>query len=967
MQKPDLMASPKGPAPLVMTAIVPIKPLDAAKSRLEQLAPDARAALAARMATLTLDALAESVCIERVLVVSEGLEIAGLAAARGFQLVPDLGEGLNGAYATGLAAARAGGAGHVLLLHADFLTVDSGAIDELVSRYARQGRETAAALVPCKEGSGTNAVILPPGMAFTPMFGTDSLARHRAQLGQAALILESDALAQDIDQLSDLDGASTQILRRARALRDASFGDIVTYSPKLFLPLTQMCRDVCHYCTFAKTPGHLAQPFIPVAEAVEQARAGLAKGCKEALLTLGEKPELRYAAARQWLDAHGYGSTLDYVADVARALRDEAGILPHINAGCMNAGELAMLRPVCASMGLMLESTSPRLCEKGGPHYGSPDKDPAARLATLEEAGRQSIPFTTGLLIGIGETRAERIETLAAIRRLHERHGHIQEVIVQNFLPKPDTKMADHPPAPLEELVWTIAIARVMLGPEISIQAPPNLNAGQLEALVNAGINDWGGVSPLTPDFVNPEAPWPEIAELAQATARAGKVLAPRLTIYPSLLADSARWLDPAMRAPVLRLADGAGLAREDGWVSGRSQHVPNGFAMHFERTGKSRIQALAEEMLDYGADQFGTAEIASLFDARGRDYHILCEAADELSVAAKGDVATYVVNRNINYTNICTYRCTFCAFSKGTRKHEGAERPYLLDMEEIGRRVTEARTRGASEVCLQGGIHPGFTGETYLSILQAVKRAVPDMHVHAFSPLEIRHGADSMGMALDDYLALLRDHGLGSLPGTAAEILHDPVRATLCADKVSTGEWLEVIETAHRTGLRTTSTIMFGHVDSYRDWAIHLLQLRNLQMRTGGITEFVPLPFVAHEAPLYKRGQARRGPTLREALLMHAVGRLVLYPWIGNVQASWVKLGREGMELALRAGANDLGGTLMDESITRAAGATHGQEMTAADMQAMADSLGRRLVRRTTLYDAADTRSAPQGILHAF
>ena len=668
MQKPDLMASANGPAPLAMTAIVPIKPFGAAKSRLEQMAPDARAVLAARMATLTLDALADSACIERVLVVSEGVDIAALATARGFPLVPDPGEGLNAAYAAGLAAARAGGAEHVLLLHADFLTVDSRAITELVSSYTRLGRETAAALVPCKEGSGTNAVLLPPGMAFTPMFGTGSLARHRAQLGQSALILESAALAQDIDQLSDLDGAMEQILRRARALRDASFGDIVTYSPKLFLPLTQMCRDVCHYCTFAKTPGHLAQPFIPVAEAVEQARAGLAQGCKEALLTLGEKPELRYAAARQWLDAHGYGSTLDYVADVARALRDEAGILPHINAGCMNAGELAMLRPVCASMGLMLESTSPRLCEKGGPHYGSPDKDPGARLATLEEAGRQSIPFTTGLLIGIGETRAERIETLAAIRRLHERYGHIQEVIVQNFLPKPDTKMADHPPAPLEELVWTIAMARVMLGPEISIQAPPNLNAGQLEALVNAGINDWGGVSPLTPDFVNPEAPWPEIAELAQATARAGKVLAPRLTIYPAWLADSARWLDPAMRAPVLRLADGAGLAREDGWVSGRSQHVPTGFADHFAVSGKSRIEWLADDYeIDIPLDK-GKAEVlltissiemmkypdsvvamAKLFNAAGVDWTFSTkgyEATNFGYLAGRADIARAMVER---------------------------------------------------------------------------------------------------------------------------------------------------------------------------------------------------------------------------------------------------------------------------------------------------------------------------------
>jgi len=595
------------------------------------------------------------------------------------------------------------------------------------------------------------------------------------------------------------------------------------------------------------------------------------------------------------------------------------------------------------------------MLEPGQCHHGSPDKDSEARLATIAEAGRQGIPFTTGILIGIGETRDERTDTLEAIAGLHARHGHIQEVIVQNFVPKPGAKMAGHFPASIGELLWTVREARQVLGSAMSIQCPPNLNSGHLAEIIRAGINDWGGVPPLTPDYVNPESPWPEIATLSAATAACDKTLAPRLSIYPEYLADAGRWLDPAMRRHVLDLADGERLAREDAWVSGRSQELPQGFGQFHRSVRISEIERLLDEIIDYGADSLDVSRIATLFAARGRDFHAVCMAADEVRQAANADVATYVINRNINYTNICGYHCTFCAFSKGTRKHEGAEKPYLLDHAEIARRVLEARQRGASEVCLQGGIHPRFSGETYLEILRAVKAAVPDMHVHAFSPLEISHGASTLGMALDDYLALLRDNGLGSLPGTAAEILHDPVRAVLCADKLNTRQWLEVIEAAHSVGLPTTSTIMFGHVDGYTDWARHLLHLRNLQARTGGITEFVPLAFVAHEAPLYKRGQARRGPSLREAILMHAVGRLVLHPLIPNVQASWVKLGRDAMHFALNSGANDMGGVLMDESITRAAGATHGQEMTVSAMAAMAAGLGRRLVRRSTTYGRPD------------
>jgi len=922
-------------APRSLAAIVPVKAISRAKTRL-RLPEEERIACVEEMIRTTLRALAGAESVSRILVVTGDPAAAALAEGFGAKVVADPGAGLNGACRAGLAAVAGEAA---LLVHADFLRLSAADVDRLVA----DSPEDRIGLLPCKDLDGTNAVILPAGAAFTPEYGPGSFARHRAQAGERGVVLSNAALAQDIDSADDL--------RRACPQR----GDVVTYSPKVFLPLTQLCRDVCHYCTFAKTPRHLASPYMSIDEVIAVAEKGKAVGCKEALFTLGERPELRYSAAREWLDAQGYASTLHYVAAAAGAVIERTGLLPHINAGCMSAEELAMLRPVSASMGLMLESTSRRLLEPGECHHGSPDKDPALRLATIEEAGRQAIPFTTGILVGIGETRSERVEALEAIADLQARWGHIQEVIVQNFVPKPGTLMAAQPPLDAAELVWTLREARRILGPAMSIQCPPNLNDGHLPELIAAGINDWGGVSPLTPDYVNPEAPWPEIAALAEVTAECGKTLAPRLTIYPEYLADPARWLDPAMRRHVLDLADGQGLAREDGWLSGRSQDIPAGFALSRRSGATSDVERLAQDLLDHGAEGLEVSRIAALFAARGRDFHAVCEAADALRARANGDVATYVINRNINYTNICGYRCTFCAFSKGTRKHEGAEKPYLLDMAEIGRRVIEARERGASEVCLQGGIHPQFTGETYLEIVRAVKAAVPDMHVHAFSPLEISHGARTMGLPLDDYLVLLRDEGLGSLPGTAAEILHDPVRAVLCADKLSTAEWLEVIETAHSVGLPTTSTIMFGHIDTYADWARHLLHLRGLQARTGGITEFVPLAFVAHEAPLYKRGQARRGPTLREAILMHAVGRLVLHPLVPNVQASWVKLGREGMARALRSGANDMGGVLMDESITRAAGATHGQEMGPAQMAEMAASLGRRLVRRNTVYGVAE------------
>jgi len=751
-----------------------------------------------------------------------------------------------------------------------------------------------------------------------------------------------------------------ELCRDAADLRDSGFGQVLTYSRKVFIPLTRLCRDFCHYCTFATEPKHLDAAFMTADEAVAIAARGKELGCKEALFTLGEKPELRHPAARIALDTMGFASTLDYVAHVAGRVLEETGLLPHINAGCMNADEIAGLRRVSASMGLMLENVSARLCEKGQVHYGSPDKDPAVRLQTLAEAGRSRVPFTTGILIGIGETRRERLDSLLAIRDLHRAHGHVQEVIIQNFVPKADTKMARANPPPHDEMRWTVAAARILLGAEMSIQAPPNLNARHLSSLIEAGINDWGGVSPLTPDHVNPESPWPQIESLARLSAGCGKLLQERLTLYPAYARDADRWVDDRVRGAVLRLSDGAGLAREDDWLSGQSECLPQGpraipallnpAGPH--RAASSPIRRTLDRALE---DQPLTADsIARLFEARGEDFAAVCAAADAKREAVSGDTVSFVVNRNINYTNICSFRCRFCAFAKGRKNTDQSDPPYVKGAQEVAALAREAWERGATEVCLQGGIHPHFDGRTYLEICAAVHEAVPELHIHAFSPLEVKHGAESLGLPVPRFLRELKDAGLRTLPGTAAEILSDDVRAIICPDKLSAAEWRAVIEAAHETGLPTTATIMFGHVERYAHWATHLLEILAIQGTTGGITEFVPLPFVAAEAPMYRQGRSRRGPTLREAVLMHAVARLVLSPAIANIQTSWVKMGLQGAQLCLRAGANDLGGTLMNESITRAAGAMHGQEMKPDVLRNAITEAGRRPLQRTTLYDRA-------------
>ena len=770
-----------------------------------------------------------------------------------------------------------------------------------------------------------------------------TLARARA--GQHPTDAEARALA-DCNDLPTL-------LAAAGEIRDRGFGNVVTYSKKVFIPLTQLCRDVCHYCTFAKAPKRLGAPYLSMAEVLDVARTGARMGCKEALFTLGERPEARYKTARDALARMGYASTLDYLRTCAEAVFAETGLLPHLNPGTLSAEEIAPLREVSASMGIMLESGAERLCGKGLAHHGSPDKVPAVRLATLRQAGIVRVPFTTGILIGIGETRLERIDSLLAIRALHLEYGHIQEIIVQNFRAKADTRMAGAPEPDLDEMLWTLAIARLVFGSGMSVQAPPNLSPGVLPQLVAAGINDWGGVSPLTPDFVNPEAPWPHLDELARATADAGKLLHERLTLYPRYALDGAQWLAEAFRTPVLNLIDGSGLPRSDDWSPGET--VPpaaRDVALIARRPSRISRDVAAICARASAGETLAEHDVARLFAARGDDFSAVCQAADALRATVAGSEVTYVVNRNINYTNVCYFKCQFCAFSKGKLSENLRGKPYDLEADEIRRRVREAWARGATEVCMQGGIHPQYTGQTYLDILHAVKSAEPAMHVHAFSPLEVWQGAATLGLPLREYLERLKAAGLGTLPGTAAEVLDDEVRQILCPDKINTAQWFEVMEIAHAVGFRTTSTIMYGHVDRYEHWARHLLRIRALQLRTGGFTEFVPLPFVHMEAPLYLKGRARRGPTFREAVLMHAVARLALHPVIPNIQASWVKMGHQGVVACLNAGVNDLGGTLMNESITRAAGSAHGQETGPREMMAMIVSAGRTPRQRTTTYD---------------
>jgi FO synthase len=744
-----------------------------------------------------------------------------------------------------------------------------------------------------------------------------------------------------------------RLMQIASALRDAGHQNAVSYSRKVFIPLTHLCRDVCHYCTFAQVPRKLKAPYLTPEEVLKIARDGAKAGCKEALFTLGDKPEARYKAARDGLKALGQESTLSYLRDMAELVFTETGLFPHLNPGLMNADELAELRKVSISMGIMLESASDRLLEKGMPHYGSPDKVPERRFETMRLAGEAKVPFTSGILIGIGETRRERIESLLALRDIQNDYGHIQEIIVQNFRAKPETLMANAPEPDLNELLWTIAMARIIFGEKMNIQAPPNLSPGVLPQIVDSGINDWGGVSPVTPDFVNPEAPWPHLTNLANETANAGKVLIERLAIYPDYAMDEERWLDPEVQPFVRQAIDGQGFARMENWSAGAVVEPPAGDLAKVTAIPKSPPNQDVGRILGKvkAGEVLSEQDIVRLFKARGDDFTHVCQTADELRKQIAGETVTYCVNRNINYTNVCYFKCQFCAFSKGKMSENLRGRPYDLSHEEIMRRTTEAFERGASEVCLQGGIHPEYTGQTYIDICHSIKQVVPEMHIHAFSPLEVWQGAHTLGVPIKDYLGQLKEAGLGTLPGTAAEILDDEVRATLCPDKINTAQWFEVMEAAHEVGFNTTATIMYGHIEKYEHVARHLLRVRALQEKTGGFTEFVILPFIHMESPLYLKGKARSGPTFREAVLIHAISRLVLHPVFTNIQASWTKLGHDGVRACLNAGVNDLGGTLMNETITRAAGASHGQETSPQEMEEIIRSIGRIPRQRTTSY----------------
>jgi FO synthase len=746
------------------------------------------------------------------------------------------------------------------------------------------------------------------------------------------------------------------LLEAAHAVRLEGHGHRVSYSPKAFLPLTQLCRDNCGYCTFAKPPRKGARAYMTEDEVLSLARAAAQAGCSEALFTLGDKPERRYRVARDELRAMGFETTVQYLAHIAGRVMDETGLIPHANPGVLGRDEIAQLRRVSASQGLMLEQASPRLLQRGEAHWASPDKRPEARLETIRLAGELDVPFTTGLLIGIGETLDERAETIALLAELAQSE-HVQELIVQNFRAKADTRMAGAPEPGMEELLRAVAVTRLAAGARPNVQAPPNLAPDDYMALARAGINDWGGISPLTMDYVNPEAPWPQLRFLEAATRATGSQLVPRLCVYPEYVRDypdAQRWLDPAVLRHVLSAADGEGLARTVRWWPADNLTPPS---FYTPSPIRPRIDA-ALDRVERG-ERLDEREVETLFTARGDEVRAIARLADDVRREVNGDVVTYVVTRNINYTNICYFRCQFCAFSKGKMSENLRGKPELLSIREVVDRCHEAVARGATEVCMQGGIHPSFTGDFYVDLLRAIKDELPALHVHAYSPLEVFQGAETANRSVGEQLGLLKAAGLGTLPGTAAEILDDRIRRVICPDKLNTEQWADVIKEAHRQGMRTTSTIMFGSIEGPENWARHLMVLRDIQDETGGFTEFVPLPFVHMEAPMYRKGRARRGPTWEEVVKMHAVARLALRGSIDNIQVSWVKCGLDGCRTILRSGANDMGGTLMNESISRAAGASHGQEVTPEEMRSTIRTIGRIPAQRTTTYQILEVFDA--------
>jgi FO synthase len=812
---------------------------------------------------------------------------------------------------------------------------------------------------------------------------------RRARDGVALDATEAELLltARGAD-LDDLLGSAARV--RDQGLAASGRPGVVTYSRKVFIPLTRLCRDRCHYCTFVTTPNRLTAMYLSPDEVLAIAEQGAALGCKEALFTLGDRPEDRWPQAREWLDAHGYDSTLAYVRAMAILVLERTGLLPHLNPGVLSWAELQRLKPVAPSMGMMLETTSRRLFEdRSGAHFGSPDKDPAVRLRVLEDAGRSNVPFTTGILLGIGETLAERVDSLFAIRRIERQYHGIQEVIVQNFRAKPDTAMAHTPDADLDELAATVAVARLLLGPSVRIQAPPNLIGAEYGLLLRAGIDDWGGVSPLTPDHVNPERPWPQIDELAARSAEHGFRLVERLTVYPDYVRAGEPWLDPRVLPHVTALADEqSGLAREHALPHGIAWQVPDDAWRSDGRTdlhtaidtvGRSADRradfdsvygdwdAVRAEAVRTGAPVKLDADVAAalrhaerdpaglsdadalaLLYADGAELDAICALADGLRRDAVGDEVTYIVNRNINFTNVCYTGCRFCAFAQRRTDADA----YTLSLDEIGRRAEEAWALGATEVCMQGGIHPDLPGSAYFDIAAEVKRRTPLLHVHAFSPMEVVNGAARTGLSVHDWLLKAKESGLGTIPGTAAEILDDDVRWLLTKGKLPAATWIEVVTTAHELGIRSSSTMMYGHVDNPSHWLGHFRTLARIQDATGGFTEFVALPFIHTNAPIYLAGAARPGPTRRENRAVHAMARILLHGRIDNIQCSWVKLGVDGCRELLRGGVNDLGGTLMEETISRMAGSQHGSAKTVAQLEQIVEQLpGRTTRQRDTLY----------------
>ncbi|WP_437102691.1 bifunctional FO biosynthesis protein CofGH [Streptomyces sp. enrichment culture] len=817
-------------------------------------------------------------------------------------------------------------------------------------------------------------------------------ALKRARDGVALDVAEATVLLQARGaDLTDLAASAARV--RDAGLEAAGRPGVITYSKSVFIPLTRLCRDKCHYCTFATVPGKLRRAghgmFLSPDEVLDIARKGAALGCKEALITLGDKPEDRWPEAREWLDAHGYDDTIAYVRAISIRILEETGLLPHLNPGVMTWTDFQRLKPVAPSMGMMLETTATRLwSEPGGPHYGSPDKEPAVRLRVLEDAGRSSVPFTSGLLIGIGETYEERAESLFALRKVARAYHGIQELIIQNFRAKPDTAMRGMPDAELDDLVATVAVARHIMGPSACLQAPPNLVDAEYERLIGAGIDDWGGVSPLTIDHVNPERPWPQIEELTERSRAAGFELRERLCVYPEFVRRGEPWLDPRLRPHVSALADPeTGLALPDAVVEGRPWQEPEEV---FTATGRTdlhtaidsegrtgdrradfdevygdwealreaaapgmapeRIDADVREALRTAADdptRLTDAEALALLHADGPALDALCRVADDVRRSVVGDDVTYIVTRNINFTNVCYTGCRFCAFAQRRTDADA----YTLSLEQVADRAQQAWEVGAVEVCMQGGIHPDLPGTAYFDIAKAVKERVPGMHVHAFSPMEVVNGATRTGLSIREWLTAAKEAGLDSIPGTAAEILDDEVRWVLTKGKLPTATWIEVIKTAHELGIRSSSTMMYGHVDQPRHWLGHLRALAGIQRETGGFTEFVTLPFIHTNAPVYLAGIARPGPTMRDNRAVTAMARLLLHPWIPNIQTSWVKLGTEGAAEMLRSGANDLGGTLMEETISRMAGSSYGSYKSIRDLIAVAEAAGRPARPRTTLY----------------